>query len=557
MQKILECVPNFSEGINTTIIDKIVNSIKKSSKVRVLNVDPGKDTNRTVVTFIGSPEDVLLSAYESIKVASDLIEMSAHKGEHPRMGATDVCPLIPIKGITEEEAIEYSKELAFKVSKNLDIPVFLYEKSASNKSRINLADIREGEYEGMFEKIKDPKWRPDFGPAKNHKKAGVTAIGVRNFLIAYNINLNTSEQRIATDIALSVREQGRNKRDRNGKFIRDENGIPIKSPGLLKNVKAVGWYLEEYGIAQISMNLTDYSVTSIHKAFEEVRIEARKRGVRVTGSEIVGLVPLDSILSAGLYYLDQQKSPAGIPEGDIIKIAISSLGLNEINEFNPIEKILEYQIVKTNSNLATKTLTEFAECVSRKTPTPGGGSVGALAGSMAASLVSMVANLTTGKKKWNHLFSQMSATGLEAQDICTNFIDLIDADSNAYNDVINAYRESRNFDQVKAKECIDKALIDAIETPKKIMEQSSILIDKIGFLLDNGNNNTYSDMGVALEMIYASFYAGKYNVQINLSDLNNSSIIDSYNEYIASSELIFIEKYNNLKKIIGENFSEK
>ena len=556
MERIVECVPNFSEGNDLAVIDAIVSSIKNTSSVRVLNVDPGKDTNRTVVTFVGSPEDVLRSAFAGIKKASELIDMSSHRGEHPRMGATDVCPLIPISGVSLEEGIELSKELASNVADELSIPIFLYEKSAKNKQRTNLAKIREGEYEGMFDKIQTKEWKPDFGPSINHRTAGATAIGVRNFLIAYNVNLNTSEKRIATDIALTIREQGRNKRDKNGKFIRDEKGIPIKAPGTLKNVKAVGWYLEEFGIAQISMNLTDYSVTSVHKAFEEVRQEARKRGVRVTGSEIVGLVPLDSIKSAGLFYLKQQKSPAGIPESDIVGIAISSLGLNEISEFNPRERVLEYLINDSAGDLSSQSIVDFNKCVTRKTPTPGGGSVGAVAGSMGASLASMVSNFTTGKKKWDKLFDYMSDIGFEAQEISSSFIKLIDDDSAAYNEVLNAFRESKDMNESDAHKHIDRALVKAIDTPKNIMENSLLLLDKIMFLSKNGNENTFSDIGVSLEMIHSSFFAGKYNVLINLGDLNDSALKETYKSFVNEKESIFLKEYNDIKKIINSKLDE-
>ena len=554
MNKIVECVPNFSEGRNSDIINSIVDAISNASNVKVLNVDPGKDTNRTVVTFIGSPDDVLKSAFQGIKKASELIDMSKHIGQHQRMGATDVCPIIPIRGLSDSEAIDLSKQLGKMVGDMLGIPVFMYEKSATNIHRKNLANIRQGEYEGMFDKLNSKDWIPDYGPPNMNTESGVIAIGVRNFLIAYNINLNTSDKSIATDIALSIREQGRNKRDKKGKFIRDKDGVPIKSPGLLQNVKAVGWYLDEFGIAQISMNLTNYKITSIEKTFETVRYEARKRGVRVTGSEIVGLIPLDSLISVGLFYLSQQKTSAGIPDKDIISIAKSSLGLNEISEFIPKDRIIDYMIDDNNVDLLSNlSIVNFSHSISKKTPTPGGGSAGAMAGAIAASLISMVTNLSTGKKKWEHIFDKMSDLGRDAQILSGLFIKLIDDDANAYTKVIESYRESKNMDKLEAKEHIKLAIIEAIETPKAIITNVLLLIENFSFLINNGNKNTISDMGVALEMLYASFYAGKYNILINLVDLEDSGFINEYKDFVELSEDTFISNYNNLKKDIESN----
>ena len=426
--EIIECVPNFSEGKNLDIIKSITDAMNIPN-ITILDIDSGYDTNRTVVTIVGEPNDVIESAFIGIKTASKLIDMNKHFGEHPRMGATDVCPFIPIKNSSMKNCIKYSKILAKKVSQELHIPIFLYENSALISDRINLANIREGEFENMKEKLQKKDWKPDFGPAKPHISAGVTAIGARNFLIAYNVNLNTKDKKIATDIALEIREQGRNKRNKSGKFIRDNNGIPIKKPGLLKNCKAVGWYIEEYGLAQVSINLTNYKTTSPNKAFEIIREEARKRGLRVTGSEIVGLLPLDAMLSAGKFYLREQKRSTGIPESEIIQIAIKSMGLDELSKFDPNEKIIEYKIKKEDSVLANMKINNFLDLLSSESVAPGGGSVAALSGALSASLASMVANLTFGKKKWSKLYNKMSKIAENAQILKDELILLIDKDT--------------------------------------------------------------------------------------------------------------------------------
>ena len=381
--KLIECVPNISEGRDKSIINEIANQVKKVSNVYLLDVDPGFDTNRTVITFVGEPEPVLEAAFLLIKKASELIDMRNHKGEHSRMGSTDVCPLIPVKNVSMQECVDLSKKLAKKVSKDLSIPVFLYENSASNIERVNLANIRKGEYEGMFEKIKQDNWKPDFGKSENNAKNGAIAIGAREFLIAYNINLNTFDKKIATDIALDIREAGRAKRDKNGNIIRDKFGKMLKKPVSLKYCKAVGWYIDEYNQAQVSINLTNYKKTSIFKTFDEVRKEARKRGVRVTGSEIVGLMPLDSLLDCGRHYLKKQKRSTGIPEKDILNIAIQSLGLSDISTFDINEKIIEYRIDEQEKSFKNFKVEELVNLTSMGTPPPGGGSISAFAGSCA------------------------------------------------------------------------------------------------------------------------------------------------------------------------------
>ena len=406
MKQLIECVPNFSEGNDLTIIKQITDRIESVEGVRLLNVDPGKATNRTVVTFVGEPDAVIEAAVRAIKLAGELIDMSKHKGEHPRMGATDVCPLIPVSGITMEETAAYAKKLGERVGKELSIPVYLYENAQPNKDRSNLSIIRAGEYEGFFKKIKLPEWKPDFGPNEYDAKRGATVIGAREFLVAFNINLNTTSTRRANAIAFDVREAGRVKREGDpltGKIILGPDGKAITIPGTLKSTKAIGWFIEEYGIAQISMNLTNTSITSVHKAFEEVTKSANEKGIRVTGSELVGIIPLKCLIDAGKYFLEKQERSTGIPEKELIKIAVKSLGLEELAPFKPEERIIEY-LLKDNSSskLISMSLHAFADETSSESPAPGGGSIAAYMGSLGVSLATMVANLSSHKRGWDN-----------------------------------------------------------------------------------------------------------------------------------------------------------
>ena len=524
--KIIECVPNFSEGNNLDIIDSIKNITNSFKDITLLDVDPGKATNRTVITFAGSPNAVIECAFEMIKIAAELIDMKSHKGEHPRMGATDVCPLIPISGVTIEECIGYSIKLSKKVGSLLRIPVFLYEYSSNQKYRKNLADIRSGEYEGMEIKMQNKKWHPDFGPNIFNKKAGCTAIGVRDFLIAYNINLNTRDKSIATDIALDIREAGRNKRDSKGKFIRDRKGIPIKKPGKFKNVKAVGWFIKEYGIAQISINLTDYTSTPLFKVFEEVRRQANKRGVRVTGSEIVGLIPKECIVEVGKYYLKKQKRSTGLTEDIIIDIAIKSLGLEDLSKFDRNKKIIELCLNETKSNLLkNKPIEAFLNILSIDTPTPGGGSVAALCGSLGACLNSMVANLTIGKKKWFDVYDKMCEISEESQILNQSLMDLIDKDSKSFELVMDAFKISSD------EKDRDKKIMNAYKNAVKIPLETLLLCLKTikisSKIIKIGNENAISDAAVAAEVASAGAYSANYNIKINLSEINDDSFCKS------------------------------
>jgi glutamate formiminotransferase / formiminotetrahydrofolate cyclodeaminase len=519
--KLIECVPNFSEGIDKNIINQITSEIKSVSNVKLLDVDLGKDTNRTVVTFAGPPNEVIEAAFLAISKASELIDMSKHKGAHPRMGATDVCPLIPIKGVSIDECIEYSHKLARRIAQKLKIPIFMYEKSATSIDRQNLAKIRQGEYEGMGQKLKLKEWKPDYGLDKLNIKSGVTAVGVREFLIAYNINLNTSDKKLASDIALDIREAGRAKRDKSGKIIRDKNGIMIKVPGTLKSVKAVGWLLEEYNVAQVSMNLIDYNKTSIHKVFEEVRTQAQKRGLRVTGSELVGLIPLDSLIDAGKFYLNQQNSSCGVSDSQLIHIAIKSMGLDEMYPFNKNEKIIDYMI-DDSEKLINQTISNFVDEVSSDSPAPGGGSISALAGSLSASLISMVSNLSHNKKQFSDK-DTINKIACDAQKLKKTFLSLIDRDTKAFDQLMLSFRlpkKTKKEIDFKAKEIIKMSKL-VTEVPLETLEKSLDAINLVFDVLDIGNQNCISDVGVAGEMAYSCSYGAYYNVKINLIDLKD------------------------------------
>ena len=547
--KIIECVPNFSEGKDESIINAITDAIISVDGISLLDVDPGKDTNRTVVTFVGEPENVIKAAFYGIKKASELIDMTKHIGAHPRMGATDVCPLIPIKNASMEDCVKYSKILAEKVAKELKIPIYLYENSATVEERKNLSNIRSGEFEGMSDKINTEKWKPDFGPVKMANNAGVTAIGAREFLLAYNINLNTKEKKIASHIALNIREAGRAKRDKSGKIVRDDNGVIIKVPGTLKATKAVGWYLEEFGLAQVSMNLTNYKITSLHDAFEEAREEASKIGLRVTGSEIVGLLPLEPLLEAGKYYISKQNTSLSVPENEIIDIAIKSLGLTEISNFKPNEKIIDYILERDNKELANLSVESFVDEVSSSSPAPGGGSVSALSGSLGAALMSMVANLTYNKKGYEEYNQKISDIGISAQKLKKDLLILIDEDTRAFDGIMNAFRMPKKTDEEKAArlKAVDLATKNAIDTPISIMSKCKNLFDIIEDLVKYGNKNSFSDAAVALELIHSAIRGAYYNVKINLKDIEDDEYID---KKLSESHSLLSDSSNIYKQIL-------
>ena len=563
MQKLIECVPNFSEGVDQNKIDSIVNKIKSVDGITILDIDSGKDTNRSVVTFVGEPEAVLDAAFEGIKEASHLIDMSNHSGTHPRIGATDVCPLIPIKGVTIDDCIKYSHELADRVGKQLKIPVYLYENSAKNPDRKNLAVIREGEYEGLEKKLNDKLWKPDFGPIVFNPSTGATVIGCREFLIAYNINLNTKDKRLATDIAFDIRELGRSKRKKNpaslnlldGEIVRNKDGSPVKVPGIFKDVKAIGWYVSEYKRAQISINFINYKVSSVHDVFDAVCNLAEKRGVRVTGSELVGLIPLDSVLSAGNHYLAKQNRTLGVPEKDIIECAIQSLGLNDVSKFDPYEKIIEYAIDNEKNDLMDLSAKDLVALISDSSPAPGGGSVSAIAGCLGAALLSMVAALTHEKKDFISSRKTMNDIGVTAQGLQTKLIRLVEEDTNAFNSILSASRlPDKTSEQKEYKEKkVFQANKYAIEIPLETAKLSLEVIKLSAELVKYGNPNSVTDVEVASEVGLAGVRGGCMNVMINLSGLDN---VEEYGSDIQNKIDLLVNEANGLHKKVFDNTKE-
>jgi len=525
VNQIIECVPNFSEGRNQEVINEISEAISNTKGVHLLNVDPGQATNRTVMTFVGDPDSVISAAFNAIKTASEKIDMSKHSGEHPRFGATDVCPLIPVSNITFDELIPYAEKLAKKVSEELNIPIYLYEHAAREEKRRNLANVRSGEYEGLNKKINSKEWKPDFGSSFN-KKSGATAIGVRDFLIAYNINLNTKSTRLANAIAFDVREKGRIKRKGHpviGEIVYDKNGNPDTIPGSLKHVKAIGWYIEEFGIAQISMNLTNITETPIHTVFEEVVKKANARGASVTGSELVGLIPLKSMIDAGKYFLKKQNRSIGIPEEDIIKIAIESLGLNQVKTFDPNKNIIEYyldKITNKNGKLIDLSSRSFSDEVSRETPAPGGGSVSSYVGALGTSLGGMVANLSCNTRGWENKVDIFSEKAYEINQLREKLLSLVDEDANSFNSIMEAYKlpkDSEENKQIRSK-AIKDATLYAAQIPLNIMVESYNSYEIIEFLAKDGNQNSLSDSGVACLCVHTAIHGAYLNVRINLKD---------------------------------------
>jgi glutamate formiminotransferase/formiminotetrahydrofolate cyclodeaminase len=527
--KLIECVPNFSEGRDLNIIKQITDEVESVEGVRLLNVDPGKATNRTVVTFVGEPAAVIEAAFLAIKKAGELIDMSKHTGEHPRMGATDVCPLIPISNISMEETAEYARRLAERVGEELRIPAYLYEYAQPDKKRNNLSVIRAGEYEGFFKKIKLPEWKPDFGPAEFDAKRGATVIGARDFLIAYNVNLNTTSTRRANSIAFDVREAGRVMREGdpiNGKIITDANGKPRTIPGSLKAVKAIGWYIEEYGIAQISMNLTNIEVTPVHKAFDEVCNKAAERGMRVTGSELVGLIPLKSMLDAGKYFLAKQQCSTGVSEKELVRIAIKSMGLNELSPFDPQERIIEYLLKdKSDSKLVSMTLADFADETASESPAPGGGSISAYVGVLGASLATMVANLSSHKKGWDDRWAEFSGWAERGQHYKNELLRLVDLDTVAFNKIMESFNLPKSTEEEKTArtEAIQIATKYAIEIPFAVMKAAYQSMEVIKAMAEIGNPNSVTDAGVAALCARTAVLGAFMNVKINASGYKDTA----------------------------------
>ncbi|MFT4155410.1 glutamate formimidoyltransferase [Parafilimonas sp.] len=528
MHQIIECVPNFSEGRDLHIIRQITDEIEGVEGVRLLNVDPGKATNRTVVTFVGEPEPVIAAAFKAIKKAGELIDMSKHTGEHPRMGATDVCPLIPVANITMDETAGYAQQLAKMVGDDLQIPVYLYEHAQKNKLRHNLSIIRAGEYEGFFKKIKLPEWQPDFGPNEFDAKRGATVIGARDFLIAYNVNLNTTSTRRANAIAFDVREAGRTK-TADGKPVLDENGKPVTMPGSLKSVKAIGWFIEEYGIAQISMNLTNIGITPLHIAFDEVCKKADARGIRVTGSELVGLVPLQSMIDAGKYFLGKQKRSTGVAEKELVRIAIKSMGLDELAPFKPDERIIEYLLKDAkDSRLIHTTLTDFADETASESPAPGGGSISAYIGALGISLATMVANLSSHKKGWDERWKEFSDWADKGQQYKNELMKLVDADTKAFRQIMAAMGLSKATDEEKQvrTQAIQEATKFAIEVPFTVMQLAYESMQVIKAMAETGNPNSVSDAGVGALCARSAVMGAFMNVRINAAGYDDKSFVE-------------------------------
>ncbi len=549
MQKLIECVPNFSEGCDSEIIGQITTAIESVEGISLLNVDPGASTNRTVVTFAGSPEATVEAAFRGFEKAAELIDMRKHKGAHPRMGATDVCPFIPVSGVSWEEAIACANQLGKRVGDELKIPVYLYEKAARGEARSNLSVIRAGEYEGFFEKIKEVAWKPDFGPAVFNEKSGATAIGAREFLVAYNVNLNTRAVRRANSVAFDVRENGRVKTDDGtpqGKPVLDANGEPVRVPGKLKHVKAIGWYVEEYGIAQVSMNLTNLEETPLHAAFDACEEAASKRGMRVTGSEVVGMLPKKCLTEAGRYYLRKQKWSEGVAEEELIAIAIRSMGLSELKPFDPKEKIIEIKMeAVAKKSLLKLNLRQFCNETLSDSPAPGGGSVAALMGALGVSLAGMVANLSAGKRGWDDKLDYFSGWAVKAQQLKDELLFLVDEDTAAFNKVMEAFglpKESAEEKGARAT-AIQEANRYAAEIPLRVMETASKTYRILGEMAENGNPASISDVGVGLLGSRACIQGAAMNVQINLASLKDEKMKTALHEKLqritVESELEF------------------
>jgi glutamate formiminotransferase/formiminotetrahydrofolate cyclodeaminase len=530
MQKIIECVPNFSEGRDLDVIRQITAAIEAVEGISLLNVDPGVSTNRTVVTFAGDPGSVVEAAFRGIEKAAELIDMRKHKGAHPRLGATDVCPFIPVSGVSWEEAIACANQLGRRVGEELKIPVYLYERAAKDRARSNLAVIRAGEYEGFSEKLKNPAWKPDFGPAVQNKKSGATVIGARDFLVAYNVNLNTRAVRRATSIAFDVRENGRVKTEDGtpyGKAVLDANGEPVRVPGMLKHVKAIGWYVEEYGMAQVSMNLTNLEETPLHAAFDACEESASKRGLRVTGSEVVGMLPRKCLVDAGKHYLRKQDWSEGAAEEELIEIAIRSMGLSELKRFDPKEKIIEYKMETAAVNsLALMTLRQFCNETLRDSPAPGGGSVAALMGALGASLGGMVANLSAGKRGWDKKLGYFSHWAVKAQQLKDELLFLVDEDTAAFNKVMDAFGLLKESAEEKAARAaaIQHANKYAAEIPLRVMEVASQTYQVLGAMAEHGSSASISDVGVGLLATRACIEGAAMNVKINLASLRDEKV---------------------------------
>ena len=557
MKQLIECVPNFSEGRDMTVIKQITDEIERSEGVKLLDVDPGAATNRTVVTMVGEPEYVIEAAFRAVKKASEIIDMRKHKGEHPRMGATDVCPFVPVANISMEETVEYARKLAKRIGDELDIPIYCYENAAFTDERRNLANCRSGEYEGMSEKLKDPHWKPDFGPAKFNAGAGTTAVGARDFLVAFNVNLNTTSTRRANAIAFDVRERGRPKREGGsaaGKILKDENGKNITIPGALKSVKAIGWFIEEYGVAQISMNLTNISITPVHIAFDETSRKAEARGIRVTGSELVGLIPLQAMLDAGKYFLRKQQRSAGVSDKELLKIAILSMGLDDLKPFDPKEKIIEYMMSGSDGNdLVGMDLTAFADETASESPAPGGGSIAAYVGSLGVSLGTMVANLSSHKRGWDDRWEEYSDWAEKGQALKDELLFLVDEDTRAFNRIMEGFGMPKGSDAEKAArhEAIQEASKYAMQIPFRVMERCLESMAVMKAMAETGTEASVSDAGVGGLCARTAVMGAYLNVKINADGVDDKAFVNDLLSRGAEIEKKALDQEKEILEIVN------
>lgn len=557
-QQIIECVPNFSEGNNMEVIKQITNEIESVEGVRLLDVDPGKATNRTVVTFAGTPEEVVEAAFKAVQKAGELIDMRKHKGAHPRFGATDVCPLVPVSNISMDETVEYARMLARRIGEELDIPVYCYEYAALDEKRRNLAYCRSGEYEGLSDKLKQEVWKPDFGNARFNARSGATAVGARDFLVAYNLNLNTTSTRRANAVAFDVREKGRAKREGNpitGKIVKDEEGNPVMIPGSLKAVKGIGWFIEEFGVAQVSLNLTNLSITPVHIAYDEVFKKAESRGVRVTGSEIVGLIPRKAMLDAGKYFLKKQRRSVGVSEKELIRIAVKSMGLNDLYDFKPEEKIIEYVLAsKHKKKLVDRSLVDFADETSSESTAPGGGSVSACLGALGIALGTMVANLSSHKRGWDDRWEEFSDWAEKGRAYQEELIFLIDEDTNAFNSLLDAYGmpESTEMEAVLRGQAILEATKFATEVPFRIMETANKSLEVIRAMVETGNPNSVTDAAVGALAIRSCVMGAFLNVRINAVGMADRKFADNLIARAAEIEKNTIKAESEIIRLVND-----
>ena len=560
-KQLIECVPNFSEGNDKHIIDQIIAEITSVEGVSLIDVDPGKATNRTVVTLVGTPDEVCEAAFRAVRKAAQLIDMRKHHGAHPRFGATDVCPLVPVANISMEKVVEYARNLARRIGEELKIPVYCYEFAARKENRRNLATCRLGEYEAVRERIITPEWKPDFGPAEFTEqvaKSGVTAVGARNFLVAYNVNLNTTSTRRANSIAFDVREKGRVLRDGDpitGKIVKDEQGNQVYTPGSLKCVKAIGWFIEEYGVAQISMNLTDITVTSVHEAFDEVCRRAAARGIRVTGSELVGVIPLQAMLDAGKHYLKKQQRSLGISDKEIIKIAVKSMGLDELYPFDPDKKIIEYILQNANQSskqLVDMTLSSFAEETASESPAPGGGSIAAYMGTLGVALGSMVANLSAHKRGWDNRWEEFSHWAEKGKSYQSALNVLVDEDTRAFNRIMDAFGLPKKSEKEKnlRRMAIQEATKYAIQVPFKVMTLCYESMQVMEAMAETGNPNSVSDAGVGALAARAGVRGAHLNVKINAAGYDDAAFVEDILKRAAEIDRLAAERENKILEIV-------